>query len=135
MCFLHLFFTQIFVGSGNDFVSYNPLSVSGWLCLRTMSQCLSSILIGNLRKDLLISLKATDPHFRFTIVRSQKGPGFSLNIKPAATGDSGTYFCLVNGKPEPFSAYTLAVQGNNGHQTSGSNLENSQRKKILFVFV
>merc|ERR1719232_845756 len=47
---------------------------------------------------------------RFTIVRSQRGPGFSLNIKPAATGDSGTYFCLVNGKPEPFSAYTLAVQ-------------------------
>ena len=69
-------------------------------------------------------------------MRSQRGPGFSLNIKPAATGDSGTYFCLVNGKPEPFSAYTLAVQGNNQHQTSDSNSENSDlEKKILFMSV
>ena len=53
MCFLHLFFTQIFVGSGNDFVSYNPfLSVSDWLFLRTMSQCHSSTLTGKLQRSL-----------------------------------------------------------------------------------
>ena len=45
-----------------------------------------------------------------------RGAGYSLSIRPAQTGDSGTYFCLVNGRPEPFSAYQLAVQGNNGHQ-------------------
>ena len=44
-----------------------------------------------------------------------RGAGYSLSIRPAQTGDSGTYFCLVNGRQEPFSAYQLAVQGNNGH--------------------
>ena len=48
---------------------------------------------------------------RFTITRT--GSSFSLNVKPTLTGDSGTYFCLVNGHPEPFSAYQLAIQGNN----------------------
>ena len=65
-------------------------------------------------------------------MRSQRGPGFSLNIKPAATGDSGTYFCLVNGKPEPFSAYKLAVQGNNGHQTSDINWEKFKKNRNPF---
>ena len=46
---------------------------------------------------------------RITIIRS--GSGYSLNVKPTITGDSGTYFCLVNGRPEPFSAYQLAIQG------------------------
>ena len=47
---------------------------------------------------------------RFTITRT--GSSYSLNVKPTVTGDSGTYFCLVNGRAEPFGAYQLAIQGN-----------------------
>ena len=47
---------------------------------------------------------------RLTIIR-QPGQGFALNIEPSRTGDSGTYFCLVNGHQEPFSAFQLAIQG------------------------
>ena len=46
---------------------------------------------------------------RFSVTRTEAG--FGLTISPLETRDSGTYFCLVNGRREPFSAWQLAVQG------------------------
>jgi hypothetical protein len=40
----------------------------------------------------------------------QDSAGFGLSINPAASDDSGTYFCLVNGAEEPAGALRLAVQ-------------------------
>jgi len=45
---------------------------------------------------------------RFSIV--QDSVGFGLSVKPTLTEDSGVYFCLVNGREEPFSAFQLAIQ-------------------------
>ena len=46
---------------------------------------------------------------RLTIIKT--GEGFSLNVKPTTTEDSGTYFCLVNNRLEPFGAFQLSIQG------------------------
>ena len=62
-----------------------------------------------------------------------RGAGYSLSIRPAQTGDSGTYFCLVNGRPEPFSAYQLAVQGNNV-QYSTVQYSKVQYSTVQFVY-
>ena len=61
---------------------------------------------------------------RLTIIR-EPGSGFALNIGPSRTGDSGSYFCLVNGHQEPFSAFQLAIQGNGiGEGEVGKNYGN-----------
>ena len=60
-----------------------------------------------LENNTTVSLVHQD---RLTIIRDPRA-GFALNIEPSLTGDSGCYFCLVNGQQEPFSAFQLAIQG------------------------
>ena len=62
--------------------------------------------IAVLENDSTLTLIYPD---RFSIVR--EGNGFLLSVKSSLTEDSGIYFCLVNGREEPFSAFRLAVQG------------------------
>ena len=62
--------------------------------------------IAILENDSTLTLIYPD---RFSIVRESKG--FGLSVKPTLTEDSGIYFCLVNGREEPFSAFRLAIQG------------------------
>ena len=62
--------------------------------------------IAVLENDSSLTLIYPD---RFSIVRESNG--FGLSVKPTLTEDSGIYFCLVNGREEPFSAFRLAVQG------------------------
>eukprot|EP00092_Neocalanus_flemingeri_P005720 GFUD01006160.1.p1 GENE.GFUD01006160.1~~GFUD01006160.1.p1 ORF type:complete len:1193 (+),score=156.97 GFUD01006160.1:67-3645(+) len=61
--------------------------------------------IAILENDSMLTLIYPD---RFSIVRERKG--FALSVKPTSTEDSGIYFCLVNGRKEPFSAFRLAIQ-------------------------
>lgn len=61
--------------------------------------------IAILENDSTLTLIYPD---RFSIVRESKG--FGLSVKPTLTEDSGIYFCLVNGREEPFSAFRLAIQ-------------------------
>ena len=78
-----------------------------------MTFLLAAFLISGLIRLAVLENNATlsliHPN-RLTIIR-EPGAGFALNIQPSQTGDSGCYFCLVNGHQEPFSAFQLAIQG------------------------